>query len=198
MTQKAQIEANGRCPWCLAFPEYVRYHDEEWGVPSWDAPHLFEMLILEGAQAGLSWATILKKREGYRRAFDGFDPERIARYTEADVARLLADPDIVRNRLKVNAAIGNALAWLELQEREGSAVNWLWRYVDGQPQQHRYRALAEVPATTPAAEAMSRDLRKRGFRFVGPTICYSFMQSVGMVNDHLLSCPRHSALNAAS
>jgi len=187
---------DNRCPWCLGFPEYIRYHDEEWGVPSRDPAHLFEMLILEGAQAGLSWAVILKKREGYRRAFANFDPERIARFSAADMARLRSDPGIVRNRLKVRAAIGNARAWLDLQNREDSVVEWLWRYVDGRPQVHHYRSLDEVPATSPASEAMSRDLRRLGFRFVGGTICYAFMQSAGMVNDHLLSCPRHAEINA--
>ena len=180
-----------RCPWCLGFPEYVRYHDEEWGVPSRDAEHLFEMLILEGAQAGLSWATILKKRAGYRRAFVGFDPERMARFTEADMERLLNDPGIVRNRLKVRAAVGNARAWLDLCEREPSAADYLWRYVDGRPRSNRFTTLASVPVTTPESDAMSRDLRRLGFRFVGSTICYAFMQAVGMVNDHLCSCPRH-------
>lgn len=183
-----------RCPWCLGFPEYIRYHDEEWGVPSRDPRHLFEMLILEGAQAGLSWATILKKREGYRRAFAGFEPEVVARFTRADVERLLEDPGIVRNRLKVWAAVGNARAWLDLCERGPSPVEYLWRYVDGRPRTNAFGSLSEVPATTPESDAMSRDLIKRGFRFVGSTICYAFMQSVGMVNDHLLSCPRHEAV----
>ncbi|MCC5858836.1 MAG: DNA-3-methyladenine glycosylase I [Ectothiorhodospiraceae bacterium] len=187
-----------RCPWCLGFPEYIRYHDEEWGVPSRDQRHLFEMLILEGAQAGLSWATILRKRAGYHRAFAGFDPEVIARFTDADVERLLQDPGIVRNRLKVRAAVGNARAWLELCEQVSSPADYLWRYVDGRPRTNRFRSLTEVPASTPASDAMSRDLKKRGFRFVGTTICYAFMQSVGMVNDHLLSCPRHAQVRALS
>ena len=183
-----------RCPWCLGFEAYVRYHDEEWGVPSRDPRHLFEMLILEGAQAGLSWATILRKRDNYRRALDGFDPGRIAGYSRARVERLLADPGIVRNRQKVESTVGNARAWLDLQEREGSAVDFLWGFVDGRPVVNRFRHLAEVPASTPQSVAMSRALRERGFRFVGSTICYSFMQAVGMVNDHLVGCPRHAAL----
>ncbi len=189
---------DGRCPWCLGFAEYIRYHDEEWGVPSRDPRHLFEMLILEGAQAGLSWATILRKRAGYHHAFAGFDPEVVARFTDADVERLLQDPGIVRNRLKVQAAVGNARAWLELCQRESSPVDYLWRYVDGRARTNHFRSLKEVPASTPASDAMSRDLKKRGFRFVGTTICYAFMQSVGMVNDHLLSCPRHAQVRALS
>ena len=183
-----------RCPWCLAFPEYVRYHDEEWGVPSHDEGHLFEMLLLEGAQAGLSWATILKKREGYRRAFDGFDPVKIARYTPKKIERLLADPGIVRNRLKVEAAIGNARAYLALREGGGSLNAYLWDFVDGEPVVNRWRGLAQVPAATPVSDRLSKDLKRRGFRFVGSTICYAFMQSVGMVNDHLVGCYRHAEL----
>lgn len=183
-----------RCPWCLGFPEYIRYHDEEWGVPSHDERHLFEMLILEGAQAGLSWATILKKRDNYRRAFDGFDPERMARYTPKRIERLLADPGIVRNRLKVEAAVGNARALLDLRGTGDGFGDYLWRFVDGRPVINRFKTLGEVPASTPVSDAMSRDLKKRGFRFVGSTICYAFMQSVGMVNDHLVGCPRHREL----
>ena len=178
------------CPWCLGHEEYIEYHDREWGVPSYDPQHLFEMLILEGAQAGLSWLTILRKRDGYRRAFEGFDATRIAAYGETEVARLLADPGIVRNRLKVNAAIGNARAFLELQAGEGLA-SLLWSFVDGRPVQNRWRKLEQVPASTSVSDAMSRELKRRGFRFVGSTICYAFMQSVGMVNDHLVSCPRY-------
>ncbi|MCU7934612.1 MAG: DNA-3-methyladenine glycosylase I [Candidatus Thiodiazotropha sp. (ex Dulcina madagascariensis)] len=181
------------CPWCLGYDEYLRYHDQEWGVPSYDPQHLFEMLILEGAQAGLSWLTILRKREGYRRALHGFDAERIASYGDADVARLLADSSIVRNRLKVASAISNARAALELEAKEGFAP-LLWSFVDGAPKQNRWRTLEEVPASTPLSDTMSRELKRRGFRFVGSTICYAFMQSVGMVNDHLLSCPRHQVV----
>jgi DNA-3-methyladenine glycosylase I len=187
-------DADPRCPWCLGFPEYIRYHDEEWGVPSFDERHLFEMLILEGAQAGLSWATILRKREHYSRAFDGFDAERVARYTPRKIERLLTDPGIVRNRLKVEAAVGNARALLRLTEEGRGFGDYLWRYVDGRPIVNHFETLARIPASTPLSDAMSRDLKKRGFRFVGSTICYAFMQAVGMVNDHLTGCPRHREL----
>ncbi len=183
-----------RCPWCLGVEEYLRYHDEEWGVPSFEARHLFEMLLLEGAQAGLSWLTILRKREGYRQAFHDFDAARIAAFSENDVARLLADPGIVRNRLKVAAAIGNARAYLEVEANEGF-VPLIWSFVDGRPVQNHWRRLEEVPAATPASDAMSRALKRRGFRFVGSTICYAFMQAVGMVNDHLMTCPRYEVVS---
>ncbi|HQR29136.1 MAG TPA: DNA-3-methyladenine glycosylase I [Anaeromyxobacteraceae bacterium] len=183
-----------RCGWCGTDPLYVRYHDEEWGVPVHDDRTHFEFLLLEGAQAGLSWITVLRKREAYRRAFARFDPEAVARLGRADVARLLADPGIVRNRLKVESAIGNARAFLALQEEAGSFDAWVWRFVDGRPVQGRWRSLAEVPAATPAAEALSRELRRRGFRFVGPTIAYAYMQATGLVNDHLLRCFRREAL----
>lgn len=183
------------CPWCLGHEAYIQYHDQEWGVPSHDPRHLFEMLILEGAQAGLSWLTILRKREAYRRAFDGFDATRIAAYGERDRARLLDDSGIVRNRLKVNAAIGNAQAFLELEAGEGFA-NLLWSFVDGQPLQNSWKRQQQVPASTPVSDAMSKELKRRGFRFVGSTICYAFMQSVGMVNDHLTSCPRYKDILA--
>ena len=181
------------CPWCLGSEDYLRYHDNEWGVPSHDSRHLFEMLTLEGAQAGLSWLTILRKREGYRRAFQDFDVERIARYGERDVARLLADPGIVRNRLKVASTIDNARAVLELEGGEG-LTTLLWSFVDGKPIQNRWRRLEQVPASTPVSDAMCKELKRRGFRFVGTTICYAFMQAVGMVNDHLVGCPRHRAV----
>ena len=180
-----------RCPWCLGSPEYVRYHDEEWGVPVHDDRVLFEFLILEGAQAGLAWSTILAKRENYRRAFDGFDPARVARYGASDVTRLMADAGIVRNRLKIRAAIENARAALAIAERHGSLDAYLWRFVDGAPLQHRRRSLRQVPARTGVSDALSKDLRGHGFRFVGSTICYAFMQAVGMVNDHLVTCFRH-------
>lgn len=179
-----------RCPWAGTDPLYVAYHDEEWGVPSRDDRHLFEMLILEGAQAGLSWLTILRKREGYRRAFEGFDPAKVALFGPGDVERLLADPGIVRNRLKVESAIDSAKAFLALQREKGSFADWLWAYVDGKPLQSSLREMREVPAKTPLAEVISKDLRKRGFRFVGPTIVYAYMQAVGLVNDHLVTCPR--------
>jgi DNA-3-methyladenine glycosylase I len=183
-----------RCPWCGVDRLYRAYHDEEWGVPSRDERHLFEMLILEGAQAGLSWLTILRKRDGYRRAFDAFDPERMARYSDADIARLLADPGIVRNRLKIEAAIGNARAMLDLREGGIDFAAWLWRYVDGRQVLNSWRELTEVPARKPQSDAMSRDLKRMGFKFVGSTICYAFMQSVGMVNDHLVGCFRYAQL----
>lgn len=184
-----------RCAWCGTDPLYVRYHDLEWGAPLHDDRRLFEMLILEGAQAGLNWLTILRKREGYRAAFDHFDPERIARYDAAKVARLLADPGIVRNRLKIQAAIRNARGCLSIQEQHGGFDAFLWRYVDGQPRQNAWHTLAEVPARSPEADAMSRDLKRLGFTFVGPTICYAFMQAVGMVNDHTTNCFRHRELS---
>jgi DNA-3-methyladenine glycosylase I len=168
----------------------VRYHDLEWGVPLHDDRALFELLTLEGAQAGLSWDTILKRREGYRRAFDGFDIGRIASYGEADVARLLQDAGIIRNRAKVAATIGNARALLEIQ-REDSFDAYIWRFVGGRTKLNRFASLAEIPAQTAESQAMSKDLLKRGFRFVGPTICYAFMQSAGLVNDHLVSCFRY-------
>lgn len=180
-----------RCPWCGSDPLYVAYHDQEWGVPCHDERRLFEFLILEGAQAGLSWLTILRKRENYRRAFDEFDPQKIARYGDADVARLLGDAGIVRNRLKVAAAIANARALLQLYEAGGTLDALLWSFTDGQPLINQFRSLAEVPAETPASRAMSKELARRGFKFVGPTICYATMQSLGLVNDHLVTCPQH-------
>ncbi|HXF74432.1 MAG TPA: DNA-3-methyladenine glycosylase I [Actinomycetota bacterium] len=168
----------------------LAYHDEEWGVPSHDDRHLFEMLVLEGAQAGLSWSTILRRRDAYRRAFAGFDPERVARFGRGDAARLLADPGIVRNRAKVEAAIANARAALAVRDEHGSLDAFLWSFVDGRPRRNRFRSLVELPAETPGSRAMSRELKRRGFRFVGPTICYAFMQAVGMVNDHVVGCFR--------
>jgi DNA-3-methyladenine glycosylase I len=172
----------------------VRYHDEEWGVPLHDDRRLFEFIVLEGAQAGLSWRTILAKRERYRAAFARFDPRRVARFGHRDVARLLADPGLVRNRLKIAAAIANARAVLAVQQEHGSLDRYLWSFVGGASIQNRWRTSREVPATTPEAEALSRDLRRRGFRFVGPTICYAFMQATGMVNDHTIDCFRYAAL----
>lgn len=183
-----------RCPWCEGFDLYREYHDTEWGVPLRDDRALFELLILEGAQAGLSWATILKKRENYRRAFDGFEPARIAEYGDEKVAALLADAGIVRNRAKVAAAIGNAKAYLALTAAGQSFSDFLWQFVGGVPIQHQRTVLAEVPAKTAESDAMSKALLKAGFKFVGSTICYAFMQSTGMVNDHLISCPRHEAV----
>ena len=181
-----------RCPWCGDDPTYVKYHDEEWGVPLHDDRALFEMLTLEGAQAGLSWRTVLQKRSGYRAAFDEFDVARIAEYGEADVARLMSDPRIVRNRAKIHSTIGNARAFLELVAREGSFDRWLWGFVDGQPVINRWQTLADVPASTPLSDTLSRELKQRGFKFVGTTICYAYLQTVGVVNDHLLTCFRHS------
>jgi DNA-3-methyladenine glycosylase I len=184
-----------RCGWAGSDPLYVAYHDTEWGVPLRDERALFELLTLEGAQAGLAWITILRKREGYRRAFDGFDPARVASFDEADEARLLADAGIVRNRAKVAAAIGNARAWLRLAG-ERSPAEHLWSFVDGAPIVNRWTGLSDIPAETDASRAMSRDLRARGFRFVGPTIVYAFMQSAGLVNDHVVGCFRHAELAA--
>ena len=180
-----------RCEWCGEDPLYVTYHDEQWGVPEHDDRRLFEMLILEGAQAGLSWLTILRKREEYRRAFDGFDAEKIARYGEADMSRLLANPGIVRNRLKIEAAVRNAAGVLRIKESHGSFDRFIWRYVDYRPIQNSRQTLSQVPAGTEASNRMSKDLKKMGFNFVGPTICYAFMQAVGMVNDHTVDCFRH-------
>jgi DNA-3-methyladenine glycosylase I len=168
----------------------IRYHDEEWGVPVRDDRRLFEFLILESAQAGLSWATILKKREGYRRAFEGFDPARVARFGASRVQKLLSDVGIVKNRLKIEAAVGNARAWLAVQREHGSVGAWIWRSVAGSPRQNAWTSRRRVPAATDAARALSRDLKARGFKFVGPTICYAFMQATGMVNDHTTDCFR--------
>lgn len=180
-----------RCGWVSEDPLYIQYHDEEWGVPAHDDRHLFEMLNLEGAQAGLSWITVLRKRENYREAFDNFDAETIVRYNDAKIAELLQNPGIIRNRLKVNGVVKNARGFLALQEEFGSFDAYIWRFVDGAPRINRWRSLAEVPAQTPASEAMSKDLKRRGFTFVGPTICYAFMQACGLVNDHTVDCFRH-------
>jgi DNA-3-methyladenine glycosylase I len=182
-----------RCPWAVGGPE-VEYHDREWGVPVHDDRLLFEFLILEGAQAGLSWSTILRKRRAYREAFGGFDPEIVARFGAADVNRLLDNAGIVRNRRKIEAAIANALAFLRVQEEFGSFDAYLWRFVGGRPRLNRWRTMREVPSETPESHALSKDLKRRGFRFVGPTICYAFMQAVGMVNDHLVACFRYRAV----
>jgi DNA-3-methyladenine glycosylase I len=185
-----------RCPWCESFELYSEYHDTEWGVPLYDSRALFELLILEGAQAGLSWATILKKRENYRRAFDGFDPALIALYGDDKVAALLADAGIVRNRAKIAAAIQNARAYLTLTAGGQSFSNFLWQFVDGRPLQNEWQAMTEVPAQTAQSVAMSKALARAGFKFIGPTICYAFMQSSGMVNDHLVSCSRHAEVKS--
>ena len=180
-----------RCDWCASHPLYVSYHDEEWGVPEHDDQKLFEKIILDGAQAGLSWLTILKKRDGYRRAFDGFEVQKIARYSDKKIAKLLADPGIVRNRLKVNAAVTNASAYLKLKEELGSFDDYLWQFVDGRTIQNRWTSLKQLPTRTAESDAMSKGLKQRGFKFVGTTICYAFMQAIGMVNDHMVSCHRH-------
>lgn len=184
-----------RCPWCGQDALYQAYHDEEWGVPEWDGRALWEKLILDGFQAGLSWITILRKRPAFRAAFAGFDPGVIAHWGEADVARLLADPGIVRHRGKIENTIRSAQAYLALTERE-SFSHYLWRYLDGAPLQNHWRSQGEVPAETPLSARISRDLRKAGFGFCGPTIVYAFMQACGLVNDHLVTCPRHAAVAA--
>jgi len=182
-----------RCPWCLGGGElYVRYHDEEWGVPVHDDRLLFEMLILEGAQAGLSWLTVLRKRERYRRVFDNFDAARIARYKPARLARLLDDPGIVRNRLKVEAAVTNARAFLAVREEYGSFDRYIWSFVNHRPLVNHWEDISQIPARTAESDAMSRDLLRRGFKFVGSTICYAYMQAVGMVDDHIQSCWKRS------
>ena len=185
-----------RCPWAANEPN-TTYHDNEWGVPVHDDQKLFEFLILEGAQAGLSWTTILNKRENYRKALDKFRPEKIARYDARDVKRLLGNPGIVRNRLKIAATIQNAKMFGDVQKEFGSFDTYLWSFVGGKPMQNRRRIMSDVPARTPESDSMSRDLVKRGFKFVGSTICYALMQATGMVNDHLLSCPRHAKLGGA-
>jgi DNA-3-methyladenine glycosylase I len=186
--------ARTRCPWAEMNALQRAYHDREWGVPVHDDRPLFEFLILEGAQAGLSWDTILKKRENYRRAFAGFDARRVARFGRRERTALLTDEGIVRNRLKIDAAISNAARFLEVQREFGSFARYVWQFVGGRPKQNRWTRASDVPAATPEASAMSRDLRRRGFRFVGPTICYAFMQATGMVNDHEVRCPRHRAV----
>ena len=190
-------DSRSRCPWAGTDPLYVRYHDEEWGVPSHDDRHLFEMLILEGAQAGLSWITILRKRPAYRKAFDRFDPKRIAKYDATKLQSLLADPGIVRNRLKIHGTVQNARAFLAVQQEFGSFDAYLWGFVGGAPKINRPRTMQDVAARTAESDALSKDLKKRGFTFVGSTICYAFMQAVGMVNDHLVGCPSRSGNRTA-
>jgi DNA-3-methyladenine glycosylase I len=181
-----------RCGWARGLdPQNLMYHDEEWGVPSHDDRHLFEMLTLEGAQAGLSWSTILHKREGYRRAFAGFDPAKVARFDGRKVERLMADPSIVRNRAKIESTVSNARAALDVQREHGSLDAYLWSFVGGKPKTNRWSSLSGIPAETEESKAMSKALKARGFRFVGPTICYAFMQATGMVNDHEVRCFRH-------
>ena len=185
-----------RCPWCLGSDDYIAYHDREWGVPVHDDRQLFEFLILEGAQAGLAWLTILRKRDAYREAFAGFDPGRVARFSAATVRRLLGNQGIVRNRAKVEGAVQSARAFLAVQEEFGSFDAYLWRFVGGHPIRNRWHTIRQVPARTRVSEALSKDLVGRGFKFVGPTICYAFMQAVGLVNDHVTECFRHAAVDA--
>ncbi|MBM4160659.1 MAG: DNA-3-methyladenine glycosylase I [Ignavibacteria bacterium] len=184
-----------RCGWSTSDPLYLNYHDKEWGVPIHDDRKLFEMLILEGAQAGLSWITILKKRNNYREAFDNLDAARVARYDARKKKQLLRDEGIIRNRLKIEAAVGNAKAFLSVQKEFGSFDAYIWQFVGGKPKLNRWKTLKEIPPKTPESDAMSKDLKKRGFRFVGSTICYAFMQAVGMVNDHVVTCYRHKELS---
>ncbi len=184
-----------RCKWAGTADNYIKYHDNEWGVPSYDDRHLFEMLILEGAQAGLSWITILNKRDNYRNVYSGFDPEKVARFTKKKIESLLNDPGIVRNRLKVIASVENAKAFLRIQKEYGSFQEFIWRFVDKKPIINKFRSMQEIPTETAESRAMSKALKKCGFKFVGPTICYSFMQAVGMVNDHEVTCFRYKELS---
>jgi DNA-3-methyladenine glycosylase I len=194
MKKNKRKAESGRCPWCGADPLYVTYHDQEWGVPVHDDRKLFEFLILEGAQAGLSWLTILKRREGYRKAFSGFDPEKVARFTPAKIEALLKDPGIIRNRLKVESAVNNAKAFLKVQAEFGSFSAYQWRFVGGKPIQNKVRDIKKIQPTSKESDAFSKDLKARGFNFVGSTIMYAHMQAVGMVNDHLVGCFRHREL----
>jgi DNA-3-methyladenine glycosylase I len=182
-----------RCPWCLKFDEYIEYHDKEWGVPVHVDNKHFEFLLLEGAQAGLSWSTILKKREGYRQAFSDFDPKKVSRFTEAKIEKILLNPGIVRNRLKVYSAVNNAKRFLEVQKEFGSFDNYIWQFVGGKPIVNKWKTVSEVPATTKESDALSKDLIKRGFKFVGSTVIYAHMQACGLVNDHLIDCWRHKS-----
>jgi DNA-3-methyladenine glycosylase I len=193
-TNNPAVKNKPRCAWPGDDPLYCAYHDEEWGVPQHDDRRLFEFLILEGAQAGLSWITILRKRQNYRAAFDGFDAAHIARYDEGKIASLMQNPGIVRNRLKVAAAVTNAQKFLDVQEEFGSFDAFIWRFVDGVPKQNKWRSLADIPASTAESDAMSKELKQRGFKYVGSTICYAHMQATGMVNDHTTDCYRHKEL----
>ncbi|CAA0082750.1 DNA-3-methyladenine glycosylase 1 [Zhongshania aliphaticivorans] len=182
---------NEPCPWCLASPNYVKYHDEEWGIPSDDEQILFEFLVLESAQAGLSWLTILNKREGYRKAFANFDPHKIIKFDDASIASLINTPEIIRNRLKIKSTITNAKHFLEIQKEYGSFARYMWSYFDNKPIQNNWKTLADVPATSYQSDLISKDMKKIGFKFFGSTICYAYLQALGFVNDHLISCPRH-------
>lgn len=185
-----------RCPWCLGFEDYVKYHDEEWGVPVWDDVKQFEFLVLESAQAGLSWATILKKRKGYREAFAGFDFKRVAEFTEEDVLNLMQNKEIVRNELKIRSTILNAKLYQEIIASHGSFSKYIWDFVNGKPIQNTYKTLADVPATTPISDRLAKDLKNRGFKFLGSTVIYAHMQATGLVNDHLTDCFRHDQVRA--
>jgi DNA-3-methyladenine glycosylase I len=196
LVKQSESDMKTRCEWCGDDPLYLEYHDKQWGVPVHDDNLLFEMLILEGAQAGLSWLTILKKRENYQKAFHGFDCSRIASYTQKDTDRLLGDAGIVRNRLKIASAIRNARGTLDIQEEFGSLDAYLWRFVDGTPIQNKWNSMSELPAKTPLSDTISKDLKKRGFNFVGSTICYAYMQAIGMVNDHTTDCFRYKEINS--
>lgn len=184
-----------RCTWCLGQDIYIDYHDNEWGIPVHDDRELFEMLILEGAQAGLSWITVLKKREGYRKAFSNFDAKKIARYTDKKLEKLRENPNIIRNKLKIKSTRTNAILFLEIQKEFGSFDKYIWQFVDGKPIQNKWKTMKDVPATTSESDAMSKDLKKRGFKFVGSTICYAYMQACGMVNDHTVDCFRFAMMN---
>jgi DNA-3-methyladenine glycosylase I len=194
MTATKHADGLCRCNWCGTDPLYVAYHDEEWGVPEYDSRALFEKLLLDGFQAGLSWITILRKRDNFRRAFDGFDPEKMARYGARKKAALMRDEGIVRNKLKIEASVTNAQAYLAIPDFSG----YLWNFIDGKPVQNSYRKLGDVPAAAPIDQTISKDLAKKGFRFVGPTIVYAFMQACGLVNDHLVDCHRHEAVRRAA
>jgi DNA-3-methyladenine glycosylase I len=194
MSDQAPAEVLPRCPWPKADPLYIAYHDHEWGVPEYDDRALYEKLVLDGFQAGLSWITILRKRENFRRAFNDFNPEKIARYRPAKIERLMQDAGIIRNRAKIEGTVRSARAWLDAMEKGPGFSKLLWNFVDGRPKVNRYRSMRQVPAETAVSRAMSKELSQRGFKFCGPTIVYAFMQAVGMVNDHLVSCYRHEAV----
>lgn len=195
---KARTEEKVRCAWCLKSDDYIAYHDNEWGVPVHDDSVHFEFLILEGAQAGLSWSTILKKREGYRKAFAGFDPLKVSRFSAEKIEKILLDPGIVRNRLKVNAAVNNARKFLEVQKEFGSFDNYIWKFVNGKPKVNAWKELRQVPPTSAESDALSKDLIKRGFKFVGSTVIYAHMQACGLINDHLIDCWRYKPVSATA
>jgi DNA-3-methyladenine glycosylase I len=188
------LSNESKCPWCLGFEQYIHYHDTEWGVPVYDDRHLFEFLVLESAQAGLSWATILKKREGYRQAFSSFDYQKIANYSSNEIEALLLNPNIIRNQLKIIATINNANRFLEIQSKFGSFSSFIWNYVDGVPKQNQWATMAQLPASTKLSDQISKDLKKAGFKFLGSTTVYAYMQAMGLVNDHLITCQRHQEL----